>query len=197
MATAKHMKIGKESPGERVAGSKATGEPVANKPTIGKPGPRPRRYWLFKSEPETYGFDQFAHDGRTHWHGVRNYQARNLLRDEIQVGDGVLFYHSNAEPMAIVGLAKVVRAGYPDHTAFEPKSEYHDAASDPGNPTWFMVDIECVGRMREPVTRDRCKQETALANMVLLARGSRLSVQPVTAIEWRTILQLGGQKEDW
>lgn len=196
MATGKHAKIGKQPAEGRAAEEATTGEPIAGKQTIGKPGPRPRRYWLFKSEPETYGFDQFERDGRTHWHGVRNYQARNLLRDEIRVGDGVLFYHSNAEPMAIVGIAKVVRAGYPDHTAFEPKSEYHDAASDPRNPTWFMVDIECVGRMREPLTRERCKQEPALANMLLLARGSRLSVQPVTATEWRTILRLGGQKED-
>jgi predicted RNA-binding protein with PUA-like domain len=158
---------------------------------------RTRRYWLFKSEPETYGFAQFQRDGRTHWHGVRNYQARNLLRDEIQVGDGVLFYHSSTEPMAIVGLAKVVKAGYPDHTAFEPKSDYHDPDSDPSDPTWFMVDIECVGPLREPLTRERCKQEGALADMVLLQRGSRLSVQPVTAAEWTTILRLGGQKESW
>lgn len=165
-----------------------------------KPGAaaaRARRYWLFKSEPESYGFAQFERDRRTFWSGVRNYQARNLLRDEIQVGDGVLFYHSNAEPMAIVGIAKVVKAGYPDHTAFEPKSDYHDPDSDPSQPTWFMVDIECVGAMPEPVTRERCKQEPALANMVLLARGSRLSVQPVTASEWQTILRLGGQQESW
>jgi predicted RNA-binding protein with PUA-like domain len=159
--------------------------------------PRPRRYWLFKSEPSTYGFEQLARDGRTCWHGVRNYQARNLLRDEIQAGDGVLFYHSSSEPMVIAGIAKVVKAGYPDHTAFDPKSEYHDPDGDPANPSWFMVDIEHVGAKREPVTRERCKQEPALANMVLLQRGSRLSVQPVTADEWRTILRLGGQKETW
>ncbi|MFY9340980.1 MAG: EVE domain-containing protein [Planctomycetota bacterium] len=162
-----------------------------------EPKTRPRRYWLFKSEPTTYGFDQFVKDRRTTWGGVRNYQARNLLRDEIAVGDGVLFYHSSAEPTAIAGIARVVKAGYPDPTAFEPKSEYYDPDSDPQDPTWFQVDIECVGAMREPVTRERCKQEPALAAMVLLARGSRLSVQPVTADEWRTILKLGGQKESW
>ena len=128
---------------------------------------------------------------------MRNYQARNLLRDEIQVGDGVLFYHSSTEPMAVVGIAKVTAAGHPDPTAFDPKSEYHDPDSDPSDPTWFVVDIECVGAMREPVTRERLKQEKALAGMVLLARGSRLSVQPVTAEEWRTILRMGGQKESW
>ncbi len=158
---------------------------------------RQRRYWLFKSEPESYGFDRFERDRRTFWSGVRNYQARNLLRDEIQPGDGVLFYHSNSDPMAIVGIAKVVKAGYPDPTAFEPKNDYYDPDSDPSDPTWFVVDIECIGRMREPVTRDRCKQEAALADMLLLARGSRLSVQPVTPSEWNTILRLGGQQETW
>ncbi len=159
--------------------------------------PKTRRYWLFKSEPATYGFDQFAREGRTCWHGVRNYQARNLLRDEIRVGDGVLFYHSSTEPMAIIGIAKVVKAGYPDHTAFDEKSDYYDPDSDAKAPTWFMVDIECQGPLREPLTRERCKQERALKDMVLLQRGSRLSVQPVTADEWRTVLRLGGQKETW
>jgi predicted RNA-binding protein with PUA-like domain len=160
-------------------------------------GERARRYWLFKSEPDSYGFAQFERDRRTSWSGVRNYQARNLLRDEIQVGDGVLFYHSSTEPMAIMGIAKVVQAGHPDVTAFDPKSDYHDPDSDPQDPTWFVVDIECAGAMRAPVTRERCKQEPALAGMVLLQRGSRLSVQPVTADEWRAILRLGGQKETW
>ena len=172
----------------------ATGKPTGTRTSATG---RTRRYWLFKSEPESYGFDQFQRDGRTFWSGVRNYQARNLLRDEIQVGDGVLFYHSNAEPMAIAGIAKVVKAGYPDPTAFEPKSPYHDPDSDPSDPTWVVVDIECKGAMREPVTRERCKQEPALAGMVLLARGSRLSVPPVTGEEWTTILRLGGQKESW
>lgn len=158
---------------------------------------RARRYWLFKSEPDHYAFAQLQQDGRTHWHGVRNYQARNLLRDEIAVDDGVLFYHSNQEPMAIVGVARVVAAGYPDHTAFDAKSDYHDPDSDPSDPTWFMVDIAAVGPMRDPVTRERCKREQALAGMMLLARGSRLSVQPLTKDEWNVILRLGGQKESW
>ena len=156
-----------------------------------------RRYWLFKSEPESYGFPQFQQDRRTFWSGVRNYQARNLLRDDIQEGDGVLFYHSNADPMAVVGIARVCKKGYPDPTAFDPKSPYYDSKSDPQDPTWFVVDIECIGPMREPVTRERMKQVPELAAMVLLQRGSRLSVQPVTAEEWRTVLQLGGQKEAW
>jgi predicted RNA-binding protein with PUA-like domain len=153
------------------------------------------RYWLFKSEPETYSFAQLQRDRRTHWHGVRNYQARNLLRDEIQVGDGVLFYHSNADPMAIVGVAQVVRAGYPDHTALAVGSDYYDPDSDPSAPTWFMVDIEAVAPLSPPLTREQCKALPELADMVLLQRGSRLSVQPVTAVQWRTILRRGNVKE--
>lgn len=161
------------------------------------PPPRSRRYWLFKSEPDHYSFAQFQRDGRTNWSGVRNYQARNLLRDEIRVGDGVLFYQSSTTPMAIVGLARVIAAGRPDPTAFDPRSEGYDPASDPADPTWYEVEIQCIGAMREPVTRERCKQEPALAGMALLAKGSRLSVQPVTPDEWRTILRLGGQRESW
>lgn len=156
-----------------------------------------RRYWLFKSEPGSYGFEQFARDRRTAWHGVRNYQARNLLRDDIVVGDGVLFYHSSAEPTAVMGIARVVKAGYPDPTAFDPRSPYHDPKSDPGEPTWFVVDVECVGPMRSPVTREMLKAEPELAGMMVLQRGSRLSVQPVTPEEWRVVLRLGGQKETW
>ena len=157
----------------------------------------PRRYWLMKSEPSVYSFADLQRDRRTCWDGVRNYQARNLLRDEIQVGDGVLFYHSSADPTAIMGIAKVVRAGYPDAAAFDRRSEYYDEGSDPREPTWFMVDIECVARFREPLTRERLKAEPALAKMVLLQRGSRLSVQPVTPAEWRAILALGGVAETW
>jgi predicted RNA-binding protein with PUA-like domain len=175
------------------------GARMASKKSAPKAGARAagRRYWLFKSEPTSYGFAQFQRDGRTFWNGVRNYQARNLLRDEIQPDDGVLFYHSNAEPMAVVGIARVARGGYPDQTAFEPNSPYHDADSDPSAPTWFQVDIECVAPFAEPVTREQLKAVPELTSMVLLQRGSRLSVQPVTVAEWRTILRLGGAKESW
>ena len=159
--------------------------------------PSGRRYWLFKSEPDSYGFDHFVRDGRTFWNGVRNYQARNLLRDEIHTDDGVLFYHSNADPMAVVGIARVVRDGYPDHTAFDPKSPYHDPDSDPDQPRWFMVDIECVAPCQAPVTREQLKAVPELADMMLLRRGSRLSVQPVSEAEWRSILALGGVEESW
>ena len=158
---------------------------------------RPRRYWLFKSEPKSYSFEQLAKDKQTFWHGVRNYQARNLLRDEILVGDGVLFYHSNAKPMAVVGVAKVSKAGYPDHTQFDADDHYYDEGSDPADPRWFMVDIRHVGAMKQPITRDMMKENESLEDMMLLQRGSRLSVQPVSVSEWQTILRMGGQKESW
>ncbi len=151
-----------------------------------------RRYWLFKSEPEVYSIDDLKREKRCFWEGVRNYQARNLLRDEIKKGDGVLFYHSNADPLAVAGVAEVVREGYPDHTAFDPKARYHDTNSDPDDPTWYMVDIRFVRKFAQPVTRDAMRAEKALADMMLLRRGSRLSVQPVTAREWRRVLELGG-----
>ena len=149
-------------------------------------------YWLFKSEPDAYSFDDLLRDGGTHWDGVRNYQARNLLRDDIKKGDGVLFYHSNSKPMAIAGAAVVVREGYPDHTAFDPESKYYDPKSNPEDPTWYMVDIEPVEAFAAPITRDELKEQNGLAGMMLLQRGSRLSVQPVTAAEWRRILKMGG-----
>lgn len=164
----------------------------ARKPTAGA-----RRYWLFKSEPEVYGWSQLLADGSTFWNGVRNYQARNLLRDDIQVGDGVLFYHSNADPMAIVGVAKVVRAGYPDVTALDPKSDYFDPDSTPEDPTWFMVDIAPVATLSSVLSRDQLKDVPALKDMMLLQRGSRLSVQPVTAAEWQAIVALAKVKVSW
>ena len=156
-----------------------------------------RRYWLFKSEPDVYPYSALVRDRRTHWDGVRNFQARNLLRDEIKLGDGVLFYHSNAKPMCIAGIAKVVAEGYPDHTAFDPDSNYHDPKSDPDEPTWFMVDIAPVKALPEPLTRDQLKQIPALADMMLLRRGARLSVQPVTAAEWRAVLKAAGKSARW
>lgn len=155
---------------------------------------RSPRYWLFKSEPTTYSFaNLMAEKGRrTHWDGVRNFQARNLLRDEIKTGDGVLFYHSSTQPMAIVGIAKVVKNGYPDHTAFDPKDKHYDPKSDPEDPSWYMVDIAGVKALPEPLTRDFLKDSKALAKMMLLRRGARLSVQPVTAAEWRAVMKLAG-----
>lgn len=162
-----------------------------------KQAKHPRRYWLFKSEPDSYSIDQLKKDKKTFWSGVRNYQARNLLRDEILVGDGVLFYHSNAKPMAVVGIAKVVKNGYPDPTQFDSSDHYYDDRSDPADPRWFVVDIGFVAKLDEPLTRDQLKETPALEDMMLLQRGSRLSVQPVTKAEWQAVLRTSGQKESW
>jgi predicted RNA-binding protein with PUA-like domain len=161
------------------------------------PAKSARRFWLFKSEPEVFSIDDLARSPRqtTFWDGVRNYQARNMLRDDVQVGDGVLFYHSNAEPLAIVGVARVVRAGYPDDTAWDPKSAHPDPKSTPENPIWYMVDISLQTRFTQPVERSLLAGTKGLEKMVLLQRGSRLSIQPVTAAEWRTVLKLAGIEE--
>jgi predicted RNA-binding protein with PUA-like domain len=148
-----------------------------------------KQYWLMKSEPEVFSIEDLKASGTTCWDGVRNYEARNDLRDHIRVGDGVLFYHSNAEPSGIVGLAVVVRAGYPDTTAFDPQDVHYDPKSDPKNPTWWMVDVKFVKRSRTVITRERLSSIPALKNMALFKR-PRLSVQPVTPEEWRTILKL-------
>lgn len=154
----------------------------------------PRRCWLLKSEPDAYSYDDLVRDGKTHWDGVRNYQARNLMRDEFHVGDLVLFYHSNAKPMAIVGLAKVVAEAYPDHTAFDSKSKYFDPKSDRDNPAWLMVDIAPVTAFDPPITRDELKAMPELDEMMLLRKGSRLSVQPVSDDELKAILKKAGVK---
>ena len=150
-------------------------------------------YWLFKSEPTTFSFADLerAKDQTTFWHGVRNYQARNLLRDEIENGDGVLFYHSSCTVPAVVGIAEVVREGYPDHTQFDPKSEYYDADAREDDPRWFMVDIRAERELERAVTLEEMREVPALREMKLLKRGMRLSVQPVTENEWKTILALG------
>src|SRR6056297_2681061 len=118
-----------------------------------------RNYWLFKSEADCYSIDHLAAepDKTTFWDGVRNYQARNMLRDDVKKGDRVFFYHSNSKPLAIVGTARVVKAGYPDHTAFDPKEQHYDPKSDPDNPRWFMVDIKLLKKFPEPITRDMLK----------------------------------------
>lgn len=153
-----------------------------------------RRYWLFKTEPNCFSFaDLWAAPNRTTgWDGVRNFQARNMLRDQVQVGDGVLFYHSNAKPPAITGLAEVVRDGHPDPTAFDPTAQHHDPKSDPSNPTWFQVAIRALRPIAPPLGLPMLREVPDLARMELLRKGSRLSVQPVSAEEWATILDLAG-----
>ena len=122
---------------------------------------------------------------------MRNFKARNYLRDEVKEGDGVLFYHSNADPIAIVGTAEVVREGYPDDTAWDPESDHPDPKSTPDNPIWYMVDLKPLERFTRIVTRDELKEAPQLANMGVLKRGNRLSIQPVTEEEWNAVREMG------
>jgi predicted RNA-binding protein with PUA-like domain len=158
------------------------------------PASRARRYWLVKSEPDTFSFDDLLArpDRTTHWDGVRNYQARNFMRDEMKKGDQVFFYHSSADPTAIVGTAEVVRDGYPDHSAFDPKDSHYDPKSKKGEPTWFMVDLRAREKFPKPLTLTDLRGVKGLEKMVLLQKGSRLSVQPVTESEWQVICRLAG-----
>jgi predicted RNA-binding protein with PUA-like domain len=127
----------------------------------------------------------------TFWDGVRNYRARNILRDEIKKGDGVLFYHSSTEPLVVMGYCEVVKERYPDHTQFDPKNIHYDEKAKKENPTWFMVDIKFVKEFKSPVTLDQIKSNPKLKNMTLVQKGNRLSVMPVTKDEWEEILRLG------
>jgi predicted RNA-binding protein with PUA-like domain len=161
------------------------------------PGSQERRFWLMKSEPDSFSFEDLAHrpDGLECWDGVRNFKARNYLRDEIQAGDGVLFYHSNIAHPAIVGIARVVRSGYPDHTALDPHSEHFDPKASENRPIWYMVDVQYIAALPHPLTRDDLRRHPVLAGMGVLRKGNRLSVQPVSADEWRTILEVGGLED--
>jgi predicted RNA-binding protein with PUA-like domain len=153
----------------------------------------PKRYWLMKSEASVYSIRDLEQDGSTFWEGVRNYQARNFMRDEMQVGDDVLFYHSNADPPGVAGLARIKRSAYPDPFAFDEKSPYFDAKSDPENPRWVMVDVEFAEAFQRVVSLEEIKGIGELADMALLNR-PRLSVQPVTAAEFRVIRELGRKR---
>lgn len=150
-------------------------------------------YWLFKTEPACFSFDDLKNrpDMTEHWDGVRNFQARNFLRDSIKVGDEVLFYHSNILEPAIVGLAEVVRAGHPDFTALDPNGEHFDPKASPDKPIWYMVDVRYLEALPRPVTLESIKGNPLLADMPLVRR-NRLSIQPVTVDEWQIILTMGG-----
>ena len=149
------------------------------------------RYWLMKSEPHVYPFSQLVEDGSTHWDGVRNYQARNMMRDDLKLGDMVLFYHSNTKPPHVAGIARVSREGYPDHTSWDPESKYYDEKSSPENPRWIMVDIEAVQEI-EKVSLVDIKANPALEGMPLVQKGQRLSVQPVSKEQYDEICRMGG-----
>ena len=144
-----------------------------------------------KSEPHVYPFSQLVEDGSTHWDGVRNYQARNMMRDDLKLGDMVLFYHSNTKPPHVAGIARVSREGYPDHTSWDPDSKYYDEKSSPDNPRWIMVDIEAIQEM-EKVSLVDIKANPNLDGMPLVQKGQRLSVQPVSKEQYEEICRMGG-----
>ncbi len=154
-------------------------------------------YWLFKSEPTSYSFaDLLSEPGRTTgWDGVRNYQARNYLRDQVQLGDGVLFYHSSADPPCIAGVAEVVKAAHPDPTAFDPDDSHYDPKSDRAQPTWYQVSIKAVRAIEPPLGLPLLSGVSELSGMELLRKGSRLSIQPVTERQWKAILALAKPKK--
>jgi len=154
-----------------------------------------RKYWLVKSEPDVYSLDDLERDGTTCWDGVRNYTARNFMRDEMKIGDGVLYYHSRVDPMAIVGVAKVSKESHPDRTQFDKKSHYYDPKATPESPRWFLVDITFAGRFEHPLTLSELKGDPKLEGLPLIQKGQRLSVQPVEEGHWKHILKLAGFKE--
>ncbi|NRA25776.1 MAG: EVE domain-containing protein [Opitutales bacterium] len=151
-------------------------------------------YWLMKSEPDVFSIDDLAAcpEQTEPWDGVRNYQARNFMRDSMQIGDRVLFYHSRCKPPGVVGIAEIVSAAYPDPLAFDKKSNYYDPKSDPNNPRWLMVDVKFVQKFNTPVALDTLKVTPELDGMLVIKRGQRLSIQPVEASHYKKVLELAG-----
>ncbi|MHB0970992.1 MAG: EVE domain-containing protein [Thermoanaerobaculia bacterium] len=149
-----------------------------------------KKYWLLKCEPAAYTIEELERDGTASWEGVRNYQARNYMRDEMKVGDLVLFYASNADPSGVTGIAKIVREGYPDAFALKKGHVYYDPKSTPDNPIWTMVDIGFVERFPRIVSLDELKAEPSLSKMMVVQKGSRLSVQPVTKAEFERVVKM-------
>ncbi len=147
-------------------------------------------YWLVKSEPNAYSIDDLVRDKQTHWDGVRNYQARNFMRDDMKVGDKVLFYHSNAKPTGVVGVCEVIKEGYPDFTAFDPEAKHFDPKSKNDNPTWIMVDLKLIRKLKRIVTLEEIKENSKLQNMTLVKRGNRLSVMPIEKDEFDLIIKM-------
>lgn len=154
-----------------------------------------RRYWLFKSEPDAFGWEHLiaSPNQTTHWDGVRNYQARNLLRDEIQEGDLGFFYHSRTNPPHIVGTVEITRGGYPDPTQHDPDTKYYDPKSKPEDPRWFVVDVKAGERLARTISLAELKDTPGLEEMMVTRKGARLSVQPVTPEEWAIVLELAGK----
>lgn len=151
----------------------------------------PKNYWILKSEPDCYSIDDLKRDKKTHWDGVRNFQARNFLRDNMKVGDLCIFYHSSTTPPHAAGIAEIVREGYADPTQFDPKSDHPDLESDPRNPRWFVVDIAFRKKFSQPVSVESIKKNPKLLGMQLLKRGNRLSVFPVSQQEFLEVERMG------
>ncbi|AAO28666.1 EVE domain-containing protein [Xylella fastidiosa subsp. fastidiosa] len=151
-----------------------------------------RHYWLMKSEPDAFSIDDLQQVGTEPWNGVRNYQARNFIRDKIHIGDGVLFYHSNCKPPGIVGLAKIASAAYPDESQFDPNSDYYDPKANREQPRWYLVDIAFERKLARTITLENIKQyaKTLGEGFPLITRGNRLSVFPVTTSQWKLLLSL-------
>ena len=156
--------------------------------------PRVRRYWVLKSEPDCYSIDDLERDGSTGWDGVRNYQARNIMRDEMKVGDLALFHHSSAEPTGVAGVGEIVGPARPDPTALDPKNDHFDAKATEENPIWVLVDVGFVAKFKSIVALGSLKKDDRLDGMMLIARGSRLSVQPVSEKHFAVVCELGGWK---
>lgn len=148
------------------------------------------QYWLMKSEPDSFGIDELEKVGTEPWDGVRNYQARNMMRDQMQPGDPILFYHSNCKVPGIVGIAEIATAGYPDKTAFDPDAKYYDPKSDPDNPRWYLVDIKFVRKLKRTISLAELREQESLTEMPLVRKGNRLSVMPVTEPQWNAILAM-------
>lgn len=153
------------------------------------------RHWLMKSEPDVYGIDDLERDGETCWDGVRNYQARNFMRDQMRVGDRVLYYHSRTEPMAVVGLARVAREAYPDHTQFDPDHKYFDPKATEEAPRWMMVDLAFEAKWARPVTLAEIKEDEGLDGMLVAKKGQRLSIQPVEPAHFFRVLELAEHED--
>lgn len=149
-------------------------------------------YWLFKSEPETFSMDHLIKCPKqtTHWEGVRNFQVRNMLRDNIKVGDQAFFYHSNCKPPGIAGIIEIVKNGYPDDSAWNPESKYFDPKSTPQKPLWYMVDVKFIKKFKRMITLNELKSHPELETMQVARRGNRLSISAVTPIEWSTIVSM-------
>ncbi len=145
-------------------------------------------YWLMKSEPDAYSIDDLKRDRREPWDGIRNYQARNMMRDDMKIGDKVFFYHSNCKEVGVVGVMKVASKPYPDPTQFDPESNYYDPTSNPDDPRWCLVDVAYVKKLKRTISLAEIKAHPGLGEMILVRKGNRLSIMPVSDDHWDLIL---------